>query len=518
MVNLTDPFPIAILAYLIITVAVGGLTFKLIKKSSKRFIVAGKSLPLFLVATMLSAQAVDGNSTLGNAGLVYEFGFWAGAVIPLGLGLCLLFVGAVFGKVLNRMNMLTLPDFYFRRYGNVTESFSGILMMISFTILVAGNLAAAGFLLSVVFDIDYTWGIIISALLVLAYTFLGGLFASAYTNVFQVYLAVGGLWAAMFFFMSPASPVPFDTMLGNAPEGFMDLSGLYDPAAGAYLNWAGLLALAIGDVIALDFMERVFATKDGKTASRGAYLGGIITLVTVVPSSMLGIFAITLLPNVEDPFTVVPVLAIEHMPFAIGAALLMGIVGASMSTASGGMLAVSTVMSRNLLQRNILRKLLKRPGLSDKKLLWVTRAFTIPMMIAGLLLGYFVPQPGVFLILAFDVVFAGAFVPLLMGIFWKKANASAAIASLAVGSALRLLLFVMIPEELAGLDTMIPPVISFGVFVGVALATQNKWIPRHAVISYIPADELVVEGRELDGFDPTGKAGGVTDGEPKTRT
>ncbi|MFQ5941043.1 MAG: hypothetical protein ACE5KA_05020, partial [Nitrososphaerales archaeon] len=395
------------------------------------------------------------------------------------------------------------PDFYFRRFGNVTESFSGVLMIISFTILVAGNLAASGFLLSVVFDIDFWWGILISALLVLLYTALGGLFASAYTNLFQVYLAVGGLWAALFFFMSPASPVPFDAMMGAAPEGFLDLSGLYDPAAGAYLNWAGLLALAIGDVVALDFMERVFAAKDPKTARRGAFLGGAITLSTVVPASLIGIFAITLLPGFDDPFAVMPTLAMEHLPFAIGAALLMGVIGASMSTASGGLLAVSTVVGRNMLQRNIVRTLLKRPAIGDKKLLWVTRTITVPMVVAALLLGYFVPEPGIFLILAFDVVFAGAFVPLALGIYWKKANASAALASLAVGSGLRLALFITIPEDLAGLDTMIPPVVSLAVFVGVALATQNKWVPRHAVISYIPADELVVTARELDDIDPT---------------
>ena len=132
---------------------------KLVKGSGKRLIVAGKSLPLAMVGTMLAAQAVDGNSSLGNVSLVFEFGFWAGAVIPLGLGVCLFVTAAFYAKPLNKMSMITLPDFYFRRFGNGAEGLSGILMIVSFLILVAGNLAASGFILEVVFGIDYFWGI-----------------------------------------------------------------------------------------------------------------------------------------------------------------------------------------------------------------------------------------------------------------------------------------------------------------------------------------------------------------------
>ena len=150
-----EGFGIAIAAFIVITLVVGVFAGRLVRNSGKRLIVAGKSLPLFMVGTMLAAQAVDGNSTLGNISLTFQFGFWAGAVIPIGLGLCLLIVSAFYAKPLNKMSMITLPDFYFRRYGNGAEGLSGILMIISFLILVAGNLAASGFILEVVFGINY---------------------------------------------------------------------------------------------------------------------------------------------------------------------------------------------------------------------------------------------------------------------------------------------------------------------------------------------------------------------------
>jgi len=198
----------------------------------------------------------------------------------------------------------------------------------------------------------------------------------------------------------------------------------------------------------------------------------------------------------------------EYMPFAIGAAILMGVIGASMSTASGGLLAISSVVSRNFIQRIIRRRWMNKPAWGDNKLLTATRIIIIPMMIAGTALGYFLPAPGIYLILAFDVVFAGAFAPLTFGLFWRKANMPAAIASLIVGSALRLVLYQYMPLDLAGLDTMIPPVVSFALFIVVALATQNKYPgkARHGVIDYVPPEEDMITGNDLKNFEGGGQA------------
>jgi Na+/proline symporter len=377
-------------------------------------------------------------------------------------------------------------------------------MTISFIVLVAGNFAASGFILSTVLQIDFFWAMLISSIIVLVYTFAGGLFSSAYTDIFQIYLAIGAFWAAFIFFAAGAAGVDFSTILGNAPPGYLDLSGLTDMGNGALINWASIFALGLGDIVALDFMERVFAAKDPKTASRGAFWGGGLTLFTVIPTSMLGIVALYFLPNLEDPFTAYPTLAINHLPFPIGVALLMGVLGASMSTANGGLLAISSVISRNIIQRDILRRILKRPGMEDRKLLMTTRIFTIPMTAAAFILGYLIPQPGIYLVLAFDIVFAGAWAPLTLGLFWRKSNTPAAITSLLVGSALRVLMFFVIPPEFAGLDTMIPPPIAFAIFIIVALATQKKHPgeQRHGVLDYVPPEEDVVRGEDLKGYVP----------------
>jgi Na+/proline symporter len=475
---------------------------------------------------MLAAQSVDGNSSLGNAGLVYTFGFWAGAALPIGLALCLFLTGLFYGARLNKMAMLTLPDFYYRRFGKAPEGISSILLMISFTILVAGNFAASGYILSTVLHIDLTWAILIGAVVVLVYTYAGGLFSSAYTDIFQIYLAIIAFWAIFLFFYGGYAGFDFATVIGATPPGYLDFSGLTDISNGALINWAAIAALGFGDIVALDFMERVFAAKSPKTARNGALIAGGLTLLTVIPTSMMGIialYAITtpdLMTNEQlglapdapreefDPFLSLPVMATwDRVPYPIGAALLMGVLGASMSTANGGLLAISSVISRNLIQRDVLRGIMKKPGMEDKKLLRTTRIATIPMMVAAFILASQLPQPGIYLVVAFDIVFAGALAPLTLGLFWRKANTPAAIASLIVGTVLRLVLFFTIPVELAGLDSMIPPVVSFALFIAVALATQKKYpgSHRHGVVDYVPPEDDVVRGEDLKNYvSPTG--------------
>jgi len=386
--------------------------------------------------------------------------------------------------------------------------------LISFTILVAGNFAATGYILSTVLQIDLTIAILIGALIVLVYTYAGGLFSSAYTDIFQIYLAIIAFWAAFLFFYGGYGGVEFATILGATPPAYLDFSGLTDIGNGALINWAAIAALGLGDIVALDFMERVFAAKTPKTARNGAFMGGGLTLLTVIPTSMMGIVALFLIPDIADSFLALPEIALNHVPFPIGAALLMGVLGASMSTANGGLLAVSSVISRNLIQRDILRGIKKKPGMEDKKLLMTTRIATIPMMIAAFILASLLPQPGIYLVVAFDIVFAGALAPLTLGLFWKKANMPAAMASLIGGTALRLVLYFLFTDatyailpQYTGVDSMIPPVFSFALFIVVALATQKKYPgeQRHGVVDYVPPEEDVIRGEDLKGFvTPTG--------------
>jgi solute:Na+ symporter, SSS family len=506
MAEIPLSYPIIVMAFVAATAVIGVLAVKFVKKSSKHYIVAGKSLPLFFVGTMLVSEAVDGNASLGNVALSYQFGFWAGAAIPLGLAICLVLTGLFFGRTFNRMNMITLADFYFRRYGNTAEILSGTLMSISFIILVAGNLAASGYILSVVLSIPLIYAMLISTAVVLLYTYFGGLYSCAYTDIFHIYLAVVGFWLGLLYFIGPWSPIPggLDTIIANVPPGFMDMSGLFDLKNGALVNWAAIMSLGLGDIVALDFMERVFSASGGRTAQKSCYYAAGLTMLILIPTTMIGIIGHTLEPNNSDPFTLYPIIAIKHVPEVIGILMLVSTISCGMSTANGGTLAIASVISRNILQRNILTRL-KGKTMNDRQLLLATRLLIIPMFFTAFALGALIPRPGIYLILAFDIVFAGCLVPLVMGTYWKKSTSAAAVASIVVGSTLRMILYFTIstssPDSplfaYLGLDTFIPPIVSFVVFVVVSLATYKRSPSRHDVIYLIPSEEDVVSGADV---------------------
>jgi Na+/proline symporter len=265
--------------------------------------------------------------------------------------------------------------------------------------------------------------------------------------------------------------------------------------------------LGLGDVIALDFMERIFAARTGRIASRSCYWGAAFTIIVGIAASFMGMMALTLIPGgIEDPRTVLPTLAIRGVPFVFGLFIMGGIIGAGLSTADGGILGISTVFGRNIVQRNLILRPWARKGatsthakdteeqkkLSDRRLLVISRLMAIPAVGAAIWLAYVKPEPGILLVLAFDVVFAGCLVPLTLGLFWKKANRYGALAAVIIGSVLRLILYFTIPLELAGLDTLIPPVVSLIVMVPVSLATQKVDPPRHHVVNEVPSDEVVL--------------------------
>ena len=183
---------IAMVIYLAVIVLIGMGMMWFVKGSGKRYVVCGKSIPFFILSTMLLAQALEANGTMGAAAMTYQYGYWSGWVLPAGVAMCLVVTGLFFARKLNNMNLLTLPDFYFRRYGPQAEWLSTFCMVLSFIVLVAGNFAGSGWIISILFNLEYGSALLIISTLIFIYTICGGLFSSAGTNVVQMYPAVVG--------------------------------------------------------------------------------------------------------------------------------------------------------------------------------------------------------------------------------------------------------------------------------------------------------------------------------------
>jgi Na+/proline symporter len=449
-----------LMAFLALSLVIGVSTARFVHRSGRRFLICGKSMPFIVIGTTLVAQALDGNATLGNTGLTYAGGFWSGMALSLGLGLSLFFVGKFLAEPLNRMDLITLPEFFFRRYGRGTELATSVVTFVSFSILLAGNLAALGWILSVTSGWSYAQALSFGAAIVFTYTVAGGLYAAIWTDFVQIYIAVGGflLLAGWLYWTQD-----WQGALAALPPAHLNLEGLTSLASGGLVNWSVILSLTFGNAMALDFMERVFTARTPKIARTACYYAGTLTIIAGVAAAFAGLMAHQMVGVVEDSRMVLPVLASQHVPYWVGVMTMIGVVGASMSTCCGVIIATSAVVSRNILQR------WSSVVMDDEFLLRATRLVAIPMTAGGALFAYYRPEPGVLLVLAFDIVFAGCVVPLVAGVYWKRANAAGALAAIIVGTSARVVAHYLVPASLSGLDTLLPPVIGAVAFFAACL-------------------------------------------------
>jgi Na+/proline symporter len=471
-----------IILFLLATLAIGLWTAKRIKGDSVNFLVAGRGLILPLAAATLMAQSVDSNATLGNTDLAAEFGFWAGASLPLGLALCLFLTGLFFAKPMNRMGLITLPDFYRVKYGRFTEVIVSIIMVLSFAFLLAGNLVAGGYLFEGFLGTSYTAGVMLIATVVLIYTVSGGLFAIAYTDAIQVAIAFLG---TMLLFGFMALNFGFNIPDGMGP---FALEQLADPAAGAAINWATLLALGLGDIVAIDFMARIFASESPETAQRACFIGSAGTVIIGVPFSIMALSTPEILAQAgitpDGPLLLALLKGV--IPPVLGLAVIAAILSASLSTADGAILGTSSVIAHNVMGVRH-----DNHGAGGDRLLRLTRFMAFGITSLGVLFAVLVPQTGILLLLAFDLGFAGLLVPLAGGLYWPKANKFGALACICAGTGTRLILFALMPTMFgsdntlfylknpiftAGFDgfpTLISPLVGLAAFIGVSLLTSG---------------------------------------------
>lgn len=426
----------------------------------RNFYVAGNIIPSWVIAVSLIGQAIDSGSSLGNATNAMADGFWAGAVLPAGIGVSLLVIGVFFAEPLHRMRILTLADFYGRRYGRTVETLAALLCLTSFVILLASNLAGAGIVLNHILDVPPSTVIVVVGAVIMIYTIAGGLFAATWNDVMHMGVMVTGFGAALIFLLAatPAEAVStaFDRGFSWAP--------LYDMDAGALPMWATLIALGVGDVVALDFMERVFAAKTGRHARVACITSGVAVILLGIAIGTIGLLAAGVESDGGNPFlTYVQ----AQLPAGIQTMVFMALIAACVSTCDGVLMACSSAFTRNVVQTNFPRLV------PQHRLLVFSRVCLIPLTIFACVLAIIRPDPGDLLVLAFEVVLASCFVPLVLGIYWTGATARAALWSIIAGSLLRVAAYFLVPPSLAGLDTLLPPVAALIVFVAVAL----KW-PR----------------------------------------
>src|SRR6266446_261906 len=189
-----------VVLYLLVTIAIG-LWAAMRVKNSKDYVLAGRSLPLYMNTATVFATWFGAESVLSVSVEFSKSGLGGIIADPFGSSVCLVIVALLFARGFYRMDLLTIGDFYRKRYGRAMELGTSVIIAISYLGWTAAQLTALGLVFSTLTNgaISLETGIVISGVVVLAYTLWGGMWSVAMTDLFQSVMIIVGLGVIAWF-------------------------------------------------------------------------------------------------------------------------------------------------------------------------------------------------------------------------------------------------------------------------------------------------------------------------------
>ncbi|WP_281985690.1 sodium:solute symporter family protein [Azonexus hydrophilus] len=434
-----------VVIYLVISIGIGLYAATRVH-SARDYIVAGRNLPFPIVLAMVFATWFGAETVLGISATFIDEGFRGLISDPLGASVCLVLFGLVFARPLYRLNLLTLGDFFRVRYNRHTEVALSTAIIISYLGWVGAQMAALGLVFNVLSDgaIAVNHGILIGAGIVLVYTLFGGMWSVAMTTFVQMIVIVLGLIYVTWLAGDMAGG--FTAVLGKASsEGklnFLPTADLID-----ILSWiAALLTMALGSIPQQDVFQRVNASKNEWVAVWGTTIGGLSYFFFAAVPLFLAYSATIIDPAMverfmaEDSQLILPQLIVNYMPMAAQIIFFGALLSVIMSTASGTLLAPAVTFSENIL-RGYIR------DMSDRQLLLATRGAVV--VFTCLVAAYAVSTNATIHHMvesAYRITLSGAFVPLVAGLFWRRANNLGAALAITFGIGTWLFCELFVPE------------------------------------------------------------------------
>lgn len=493
---------VVIIAYLLGMLGIGFIYSKG-NNDSGDFYLGGRKLGPFVTA--MSAEASDMSSWLlmGLPGVAYLSGICDAAWTAIGLGIGTYINWLVVAKRLRRYSektgSITLPDFFSDRYrddSKVILGISSLFIIIFFVPYTASGFAACGKLFSTLFGMPYSAAMLMSAIVIVGYTALGGFMAASTTDLIQSIVMTIALVIVVVFGVNMAGG--WDTVMAEAESlpGFLSMTATYDGAAQAaspygVITIASTLAWGLGYFGMPHILLRFMATEDEKNIPLSRRIAsvwvvismGIAIFIGVVGNAMTKAGAIETLTgsNSETIIIQIATLLSRHGILAIvGAGLIMaGILACTMSTADSQLLAASSSVSENIL------KGIFNANISEKMTILIARSTVVVIAVIGVFMAGD-PNSSVFSIVSFAWAgFGAVFGPVMLcALFWKRSNRQGVVAGMIGGGAMIFLwkycvrpmggvwnIYELLPAFLVGL----------ALIIGVSLATEA------------PSEEIVEE-------------------------
>jgi SSS family solute:Na+ symporter len=462
-----------VLIYLALTIALG-LWAATRVHGSKDFLVAGRSLPLYMSMATVFATWFGAETVLSVSATFAKDGLGGIVADPFGASFCLIFVALFFARAFYRMDLLTIGDFYRKRYNKRVELITGIAITLSYLGWTSAQLTALGLVFSVLSGgaISLNTGIMIGAAIVLFYTIWGGMWSIAITDLFQTVVIIIGLWAVAWLVGDMAGGA------GKVIAAASEAGKLQFWPKGDAKEWLAFVAawmtLALGSIPQQDVFQRVTSAKDEKTAVRGTLYGAIAYFIFAFVPIFIAYAALVIDPEMSKLFAsedgreiqrILPDLILNKTPLWAQVLFFGALLSAILSTASGALLAPAAIATENVLRPFA-------PNLSDRQFLILVRVVLVVFTLAALLFALNSEKTMYEMVQnAYKVTLVSCVVPLVFGLYWKRANNVGAMLSVVLGLA------TWLTAEAVAADALLPPQL-VGLIASLLGMLLGSYIPR----------------------------------------
>ncbi len=454
-----------VLLYLMISVAIGLYAARLVHNSSD-YTNAGRSLPLYIVIATVFATWFGSETVLGIPAKFANEGLRGVIEDPFGASLCLIFVGLFLARKLYRMNLLTIGDYYRFRYNKVVEIIVSLCIVISYLGWVSAQITALGLVFNVLSQgtISLAMGMVIGATIVLIYTLFGGMWSVALTDFFQMTIIVIGLLYIAYLVADMAGGA--GVVIEHASQEGR-LIFFPQPTTSEVLAFIGAgVTIMFGSMPQQDVFQRVMSARSENISVIGAVAGGSLYFVFAFVPMFLAYAAQLIDPAMfaslinHDAQMILPTLVLSHTPILAQILFFGALLSAIMSTASGTLLAPSITLTENIIREFV--------PMNDTQLLFTTRVVVIIFTVIVTTFALLSQGMPIYEMVgnAYKVPLVGAFIPLVMGLYWRRATTQGALVSVVGGLSSWLLM------EFFGAESIWPPQLVgllmafFGMIVG----------------------------------------------------
>eukprot|EP00064_Thunnus_orientalis_P006017 superscaffoldBa00000607_g6031 len=437
-------------------------------------LLAGRNINLLVGIFTLTATWVGGGFILGIAEATYNPTLGAvWALMPVPYVLTFFLGGFFFAKPMRENNYVTMMDPFQQKYGNFLSSALIFPALVADVLWVARTLVSLGGTMSVILDLSYVYSIIISSVVAIIYTLLGGLYSVAYTDVIQLILIFVSLWVCVPFLLT--NPHSLDISLTAYNETFQApwVGTVKLDEAGKWFD--DFMLLALGGLAYQAFYQRILSASSYTQAQVTCFASSAFCLVLGIPSVLVGAVAASTvkvplllikfvhpsilldwnstLYGLPTPYdrdqagSILPIALQFLTPPYISVIGIGAVAAAVMSSMDSALLSSASLFSSNI-YKNIIRK-----QASDREMQWVIRISVVVVGLAGTALTFLDSSVLVFWLVGVDMSYTIMFPQLVCILFFKVSNGYGA----TVGYLMGIIMRVLSGEPLIGL----PPAIRF---------------------------------------------------------